>query len=143
MDMVKLKTERFVIIKGYKLDKYIVGTALQIIFLTCMFGVFFALKNNVTFNSFECPIDPLNSSSLCKNPFYHSTWENLEYLTPGNYGITPFFVKYSFLLASLFIIVTLLINHILHNLNNDCVSNANCKECPLNKDCSRKDKKEC
>ena len=114
--LVKLNNERFVVIAKYKLDKWIVGTCLQIIFLGSMFGLFFGLQHGVSLNYYECIEGPMEHPSYCENPFYKEpTWENMQTLDVGKYGSIPWYVNNCFYIASGLLLIAVLLNHYLHN----------------------------
>lgn len=103
------RSKSYKIIKGYKIDRLIIKTGLLII-LVGMF--FFAYSNNFELDYFSCQ----NQVEMCRNPFYRPmTWKNLEYLSPGEYGVEPNWPgKLNFFILST-LALAFSINHLVHN----------------------------
>jgi hypothetical protein len=68
-------------------------------------------------SEFENSLIPITQPENCKNPFYKApTWENQEYLPPGEYGTKLGGVFYSaYYVPIVLFALFLLLNHLLYN----------------------------
>jgi hypothetical protein len=104
--------KRFKIIGGFKLDRYIFqGTFLLVI--AWLFFVSWHYDFNM--NYYSCySVDPMYQ---CHNPFYRpATWQNQEYLAPGEYGtkVGPLFDSV-YWVPTLFLALAFMLNWRWHN----------------------------
>jgi hypothetical protein len=108
---------------GYKYDKWLFK---PFFFLMFAWLFFVAYQYDFKLNYFNC-ITPgadfenslihIDAPQDCKNPFYKSpTWENKEYLTPGEYGTKPGRLFYSaYYMPIVLFALFLLLNHFIYN----------------------------
>lgn len=113
--------QRFKVIGGYNLDKWIFQTCMLVCFT---FLFFVAWHYDFKMNYYMCDqsIYPdsfgiLDQEESCKNPFYEpATWENKEYLPPGEYGRKPGLLYKLLWPVTLGIFALgMLVNHMFHN----------------------------
>ena len=121
-----IQKDRFKYFFGYKVDRWIITTAMMLCFA---FLFFIAWSYDFKMNYYFCPgdqedlynnfFDMETHGEDCLNPFYKApTWENEKYLPPGEYGtkMGPLFNSawpVTFILFAL----AFLINHLVHNKN--------------------------
>lgn len=117
-----MRSSRFQHYGSYKFDRWIFQVGMVLIF-----GFLFLVAQHYDFkmNYFKCE-RPLNYqldqsdlpiSQQCENPFYKPvTWENQQYLPPGEYGVKLDGWYYSAWPVTIGIIVFgLVLNHFWHN----------------------------
>lgn len=115
----KWRQGTFKVFKGYKFDRVIIQTAL-ILMLAVMF--YFVYSHNFDLDFYSCD----NQDGLCKNPFYkHTTWKNLEYLQPGEYGVPMDWLPKIQYFSLLLFITAFGINHLIHNRRYKFIGNKN------------------
>lgn len=106
---MKVKLNRFQYFNGYKFDRFIFRTFMYSIFL---FLFFVAHSHNYQLDYYMCG-DDLG----CINPFYQeTTWKNIKYLEPGEYGTRPTTLFKSVYYVSFGLLgLSFVLNHITHN----------------------------
>ena len=122
---------RYKIIKGYKIDKYIIKVA-----FFAFVAMLFYIASIYDFDMYYVKCDASNytgpisysmlfnnsaqrneTQSMCKNPFFENiSWRNEEYLSNGEYGLNPREWMSKLKIGGVMILLlALLINHIVHN----------------------------
>ena len=125
--------DRFKILGAWKFDRWIFTTALVLVF---GWLAFVAYSYDFKLNYYEC-ITPGGSEVRyigsdirttaenfgCENPFYKpATWENSEYLMPGEYGtkLGPLFQSVYYVPVVL-LLLAFYINYIIYNKNKGVI----------------------
>jgi len=125
------KKERYRLLWGYKMDKWIFQAAMY-----CVFLYLFIVAASYDFSIspyFSCPMESSGIqgqsfgmsegyeyeyvSGGCKNPYYKAeSWRNQQYLLPGEYGDAPNnWLSFAWPITFLLFIIAGVANHYLHN----------------------------
>jgi len=108
-----IQKDRYKYFGEYKVDRWIITSCMLLVF---GYLFFIAYHYDFKMNYYNCE-RPEMGKQTCLNPFYKAaTWENAEYLPPGEYGtkLGPLFNSAWYVTIGLFILGFGL-NHYIYN----------------------------
>jgi hypothetical protein len=110
----RIQKDRFKFFGAYKIDKWVTTCCM----LLC-FGFLFYVAYSADFklDYYSCVEPAPGMYQGCKNPFYQpTTWVNIEYLPPGEYGTKPgFLFNNAWIITIIIFILGGIANHFIHN----------------------------